>query len=46
MRVNAAPGKAPTVQQIILEAHKNFIQDLASLLAISAFIGAVLIWAS
>lgn len=35
----------PTVQQIILTQHADLMKDLASFLALSLFITAVLIWA-
>lgn len=36
---------APTVQQIITEWHAALLKDIASFLALSLFITAVLIWA-
>lgn len=41
----AATAKAPTVQQIILIQHADLMKDIASFLALSLFITAVLIWA-
>jgi hypothetical protein len=43
MSTPAAP--APTVQQIITEAHAALLKDIAGFMAISLFIAAVLIWA-
>ncbi|WP_367354233.1 hypothetical protein [Agrobacterium pusense] len=41
----AATANASTVQQIITEEHADLLKDIASFLALSLFIAAVLIWA-
>lgn len=43
--MSAATAQAPTVQQIITEEHADLLKDIASFLALSLFIAAVLIWA-
>ncbi|WP_174020451.1 hypothetical protein G6L89_007550 [Agrobacterium fabrum] len=40
----AAVEKPTTVQQIITEEHAGLLKDIASFLALSLFITAVLIW--
>lgn len=35
----------PTVQKIITEEHADLLKDIASFLALSLFVTAVLIWA-
>lgn len=45
MSAAAGTKRTPTVQQIITEDHKQLMQDVASFLAISLFVAAVLIWA-
>jgi hypothetical protein len=42
--MSAAAVEKPTVQQIILTQHADLMKDLASFLALSLFITAVLIW--
>lgn len=43
---SSAANNAPTaVQQIITEEHADLMKDIASFLALSLFITAVLIWA-
>lgn len=42
--MSAASERAPTVQQIILTHHADLMKDIASFLALSLFITAVLIW--
>lgn len=44
--VTTKRAPAQTVQQIIIEAHAGVMQDVAGFLAISAFIGALLLWAA
>ncbi len=41
----AVVEKPVTVQQIILTLHADLMKDIASFLALSLFIAAVLIWA-
>ncbi|EHJ97766.1 hypothetical protein [Agrobacterium tumefaciens] len=41
----AAIEEPPTVQQIIVNEHAYLMKDIASFLALSLFIAAVLIWA-
>ncbi len=41
----AATEQPTTVQQIILAQHADLMKDIASFLALSLFITAVLIWA-
>lgn len=43
--MSAAVIEQPTVQQIILTQHADLLKDIASFLALSLFIAAVLIWA-
>lgn len=44
--MSAITKRAPTtVQQIITEEHADLLKDIASFLALSLFITAVLIWA-
>lgn len=43
--MSAAAIEKPTVQQIITEEHADLLRDIASFLALSLFITAVLIWA-
>lgn len=43
--MSAAAKGAQTVQQIITEEHADLLKDIASFLALSLFIAAVLIWA-
>ncbi len=44
--MSAAAAPAPTtVQQIIVSHHADLMKDIASFLALSLFITAVLIWA-
>ncbi|WP_418135520.1 hypothetical protein [Agrobacterium sp. El2ro-1b] len=43
--MSAAAVEKPTVQQIITEEHADLLRDIASFLALSLFIAAVLIWA-
>lgn len=44
--MSAAAAPAPTtVQKIIIEEHADLLKDIASFLALSLFIAAVLIWA-
>lgn len=43
--MSAAAAEKPTVQQIITEEHADLLKDIASFLALSLFITAVLIWA-
>lgn len=43
--MSAATIEQPTVQQIILTQHADLMKDIASFLALSLFITAVLIWA-
>ncbi|WP_272913821.1 hypothetical protein [Agrobacterium pusense] len=42
--MSAAAAEKPTVQQIITEEHADLMKDIASFLALSLFITAVLIW--
>ena len=44
--MSAAAVENPTVQQIITEEHADLMKDIASFLALSLFITAVLIWAA
>lgn len=44
--MSAAAAEKPTVQQIITEEHADLLKDIASFLALSVFIAAVLIWAA
>lgn len=37
---------APTVQSIITETHRQIVKDIAAFIALSAFIGSVLVWAA
>ncbi len=43
--MSAAVIEQPTVEQIILTEHADLLKDIASFLALSLFITAVLIWA-
>lgn len=43
--MSAAAVEKPTVQEIILAHHADLMKDIASFLALSLFITAVLIWA-
>lgn len=45
MSAAAGTNRTPTVQQIITEEHRIFLKDVASFLAISLFVTAVLLWA-
>ena len=45
MSASAGTKRGQTVQQIITEEHGAFLKDVASFLAITLFITAVLIWA-
>lgn len=42
--MSAAAIDKPTVQHIITEEHADLLKDIASFLALSLFITAVLIW--
>lgn len=42
--MSAAAVEKPTVQRIILTQHADLMKDIASFLALSLFITAVLIW--
>jgi len=43
--MSAVTIEQPTVQEIITEEHADLLKDIASFLALSLFITAVLIWA-
>lgn len=43
--MSAAVIEQPNVQQIILIEHADLMKDIASFLALSLFVTAVLIWA-
>ena len=45
MSASAGTKRGQTVQQIITEEHADLLKDIASFLALSLFITAVLIWA-
>lgn len=42
--MSAVAASEPTVQEIILTQHADLMKDIASFLALSLFITAVLIW--